>query len=506
VSDSTTIASPTLLRLDNISKHFPGTIALDGIDFDLNAGEVHILFGENGAGKSTLIQTIAGVFKQTSGEMFLNGRRIDFQSVQHARSAGVSAVFQEFSLIPQLSVEENLFLGDEPSTAGFLNKTESKQRAKEMLDRLGFPLHPNDPVMYLSRAEQQMVEIAKAFRKQPSIMILDEPTSSLTEKETDRLFELIAEMRDQNIGVIYITHRMNEIKRIGDRITVFRDGRKVTTTNVSDVDDNKLVELMTGRVITQMFPEVNFNPSSVVLEAAALSTADGALVNNSMNIRAGEIVGLAGLIGSGKSQAGRACFGLEKIAAGKVMFQGQDVTGCSPRQMLDHGLCYVTSDRRNEGLVMMHNVTDNIALPSLNLSNFSWGPFLRRRNAQVVVQELASRLNLQPPKIDTLLEHFSGGNQQKVLVGKALARPIQMFIFDEPTVGVDVGARVAIYELIRDLCESGAAILLISSDLPEILHLTNRVYVMHKGEQCAELEGSDINEASILRYFFEQAA
>ena len=397
VSEDVNADSQPLLCLEKISKHFPGTVALDNIDFDLISGEVHVLFGENGAGKSTLIQTIAGVHKPTSGKIILHGKEIELQSVKHARSVGVSAVFQEFSLIPQLSVEENLFLGDEPSKVGILNRRESGRRAREMLERLGFPLRPHDPVMYLSRAEQQMVEIAKAFRTKPSIMIFDEPTSSLTEKETDRLFALISEMRDQKIGVIYITHRMNEIKRIGDRITVFRDGKKVATADVSDVNDEKLVQLMTGRVITQMFPKVKFKPAEVVLETNGICTADMSVINNSIEVRAGEIVGLAGLIGSGKSQVGRACFGLEKINFGKIIFQGKDVTGFSPRQMLDRGVCYVTSDRRKEGLVMMHNVVENIALPSLGLPKFSLGPFLRRRSARITVQELAQDLtyNLQ---------------------------------------------------------------------------------------------------------------
>ena len=495
-----------LLRVENLSKHFPGTKALDRVNFDLRSGEVHILFGENGAGKSTLVQVIAGVHKPTHGKVYLHDKPVQFSSVHDARSYGVSAVFQEFSLIPQLTVEENLFLGEEPGRFGLISGAAASRQAKAMIADLGFPLRPQDPVMYLSRAEQQMVEIAKAFRSKPAIMIFDEPTSSLTERETDRLFALIADLKRQGIGIIYITHRMSEIHRIGDRITVFRDGRHVTTTKVSDVDDEKLVELMTGRVISQLFPSIAFRPKATVLETKSLATADGTLIDASIKAREGEVVGIAGLIGSGKSQIGRACFGVDKIGGGTVTLCGADVTGKSPRQMLDRGLFYVTSDRHNEGLVMIHTVRENLVLPSLNLPSLSAGPFLRRRNEQTLVRDLIAQLNLQPPRSELALEHFSGGNQQKVLVGKALARPVRVFIFDEPTVGVDVGARAAIYELIGKLCEEGAAIVLISSDMPEILHLTNRVYVMHRGKLRAELQHDEISESAILHHFFDGEA
>ena len=296
---------------------------------------------------------------------------------------------------------------------------------------------------------------------------------------------------------------MSEIHRIGDRITVFRDGRHVTTTNVSGINDEKLVELMTGRVIDQLFPSISFHPKATVLETKNLATADGTLTDASIKVREGEVVGIAGLIGSGKSQIGRACFGVDKTGGGSVTLGGADVTGKSPRQMLDRGLFYVTSDRHHEGLVMIHTVRENLVLPSLNLPALSAGPFLRRRNEQILVQDLMGQLNLQPPRSELALEHFSGGNQQKVLVGKALARPVRVFIFDEPTVGVDVGARAAIYELIGKLCEEGAAIVLISSDMPEILHLTNRVYVMHRGKLRAELQHNEISESAILHHFFD---
>ena len=513
------IASPespssgdVILKMDNISKQFPGTLALDSVTMDVRAGEVHVLFGENGAGKSTMIQIIAGVYRQTAGSIYFKGEKISIHSVQHARDLGMSAVFQEFSLVPELSVEDNLFLGAELTRGPFLRKSALRKQARETLDRLGFPINPSRIVQYLSRAEQQMVEIAKAFRTKPSIMIFDEPTASLTERETERLFQLIEQLQTEGIGIIYITHRMNEIKRIGDRITVLRDGKYVDTIPVEEASDQKLVELMTGRVIEQIFPAIKKSAGEQILNIENLNiTGDNAVNNASINVCRGEVVGLAGLVGSGKSSIGRACFGLEQIVEGKITYDGDvvfdraaRVNKLGPRPMLDRGLYYLPSNRRAEGLVMLQNVRENLSLASLLLPAFSNMFFLKKRSERAEAKKVARRLDLNPPNIERNLEHFSGGNQQKVMVGKCLVRDVKLFVFDEPTVGVDVGARVSIYEFIRELCEAGAGILLISSDLPEILHLTHRTYIMYRGSVRAELDKSEINEASVLNHFFEK--
>ena len=497
---------PALLELEGVTKRFPGVLALDAVPFDLRAGEVHVLFGENGAGKSTLISIVAGVLRPESGTIKLRGEPIELGSVHHARSLGISAVFQEFSLVPQLTVEQNLFLGAEMSHGGLLSKRELRAAAEEILGRLGFPLKPSQNVAYLSRAEQQMVEIAKAFRGRCTVLILDEPTSSLTERETDRLFTLIKQAKEEGVGIIYITHRMSEIRRIGDRITVLRDGRHVDTVDAKNVTDTELLELMTGRVIEQIFPEIRFDPGKTLLEVEDLTLATGTVSNVTIEVRAGEVVGLAGLVGSGKSEVARACFGIEPIASGRVTFDGAETTGLGPRAMLDRGLFYNPPDRRAEGLVMQRSVRENIALPSLYLDRFSGPLFLRRGAERTRVNEIVAKLNLQPRSIERAVDHFSGGNQQKVLLGKGLTRDVKLFVFDEPTVGVDVGTRVAIYEFIRELCEAGAGVLLVSSDLPEVLHLTNRVYVMYRGRLRAELKGDEITEARVLGHFFEREA
>jgi ribose transport system ATP-binding protein len=481
-------------------------IALDGVDFDLRPGEVHVLFGENGAGKSTLISLVAGVYRPTDGRIEFRGETIELASVHQARQLGISAVFQEFSLAPQLTVEENLFLGAEITDGGLLNKRAMHAKARAILDRLDFPLKPEMRVAYLSRAEQQMVEIAKAFRSELSVLILDEPTASLTERETERLFSLIEQAKREGVGIVYITHRTSEIKRIGDRVTVLRDGRKIATLNAAETSEMRLVELMTGRVVAQIFPKINYRPGASLLEVRNLSTSAGTVSNVSIRVRGGEIVGLAGLIGSGKSELARACFGVEPIDAGDVVFDGEAVTRQTPRQMLDRGFFYLPPDRRDEGLVMMRGARENISLPSLGLPRLSSGMFLNRRAERTQSLGLAARLNLQPLNIERAVDHFSGGNQQKILLAKALSREVKLFAFDEPTVGVDIGTRVAIYQFIAELCEAGAAILLISSDLPEILHLASRAYVLHRGVLRAELTGGEIIEDRVLSHFFERDA
>ena len=495
-----------LLELAGVCKRFPGVLALDHVSFSLKPGEVHVLFGENGAGKSTMISMIAGVCEPSEGEIRFKGKPVQLHSVHHARSLGISAVFQEFSLVGPLTVAQNLFLGEEQTRRGFLNRKALHEEAARILGQLGFPLKPRQKVASLSRAEQQMVEIAKAFRSGLSVLILDEPTASLTEKETDRLFELIKQVRARGVGVIYITHRMAEIRRIADRITVLRDGKYIDTVDAGTTSEDKLVSLMAGRVIDQIFPHIPCAPAGDILSITNLSTADKRVKQVSVYARRGEVVGLAGLVGAGKSKLIRACFGLEALLSGKVMFDGEDVTGFSTRAMLDRGFFYSPPDRRAEGLVMRSSCRENISLPSLHLPDFQKCWLLRHGNERKKTFNLAAKLQLQPLKIDREVDHFSGGNQQKVLLAKSLTRAVKLYVFDEPTVGVDVGTRAEIYKFIAELCENGAAVIVISSDLPEILHLSHRLYVMHRGNLQAELTGEDINQETVLKNFFDQEA
>jgi ribose transport system ATP-binding protein len=497
----------TLLSVRGLTKQYPSVLALAGVDFDLRAGEVHVLFGENGAGKSTLISILAGANHPTAGEILFRGERVYLESVHEARERGISAVFQEFSLVPQMTVEENLFLGAELTRGGLLDKRALHRQAQEIISRLGFPLKPGQTVQHLTRAEQQMVEIAKAFRSDLSVLILDEPTASLTNRETEQLFALIDQVKANGVGIIYITHRIQEIRRIGDRITVLRDGRYVSTEDAKTVSEEELVRLMTGRVISEIFPTIRSEPGREMLRIEAVSTQRDTVLDASLEVHAGEVVGLAGLIGSGKSEIMRAVFGLETIRAGRITLKGEDVTRQSPHAMMERGFFYIPPDRRDEGLVMIRSCRENMSLPSLDQPPFALGRFMiNRRGEARRATELAERMNLQPRRIERALDHFSGGNQQKVLLAKSLTRQVDVFALDEPTVGVDVATRASIYGFIRDLCEAGAAVVLISSDLPEILHLSHRAYVFYRGRIQTELAANEITEENLLRHFFEREA
>ena len=499
-------AAVPLIRTAGLSKRYPGVLALDRVDFELRAGEVHILFGENGAGKSTLIAILAGAVRPTAGEIWLRGEPVQLESVHSARRMGISAGFQEFSLVPQMTVAENIFLGAETTKMGLLERKALRRRAEEIIARLGFPLDAGARIQELTRAERQMVEIAKAFRSELSVLILDEPTASLTDRETEQLFRLIEQIKREGVGVIYITHRTQEIKRIGDRITVLRDGRYIATLDAKKAAEDELVRLMTGRVVGEIFPTIRVEAGAEALRIEGLSTRSGGVRDASLAVRYGEVVGIAGLVGSGKSEAMRAAFGIEPIRAGRVILKGRDVTGAGPRALMDAGLFYVPPDRREEGLMMIRSCLENMMLPAISQRPYARRGFLDRRAEREAADSLAQRLNLQPPRIDHAADRFSGGNQQKVLLAKSLSRPVDVFLFDEPTVGVDVGTRVAIYGFIRDLCEAGAAIVLISSDLPEILHLAHRAYVFHRGRVQAELAKEEITEERVLNLFFDRKA
>lgn len=489
----------------SVTKDYPGVRALDSVDFDLRAGEVHILFGENGAGKSTLISILAGAVQPTSGTLHFKGRQVLLHSVHDARELGISAVFQDFSLIPQMTVEENLFLGAEPRNGAFIDLRRSRRHAREILDELDFRIDPTARVDHLTRAEQQMVEIAKAFRSDVSVLILDEPTASLTNHETDRLFRLIGELTARGIGIVYITHRMAEIWQIGSRITVLRDGCHIDTANVQEASENVLVQLMTGREVGKIFPVRSARAAGAsVLEIEDLTTRDGTVEGVSLDVRAGEIVGLAGLVGSGKSELLQAAFGARSTAAGRVRFLGRESTGHGPKRNIRNGFLYLPSDRRAEGLMMMRSARENITLPALDIEPFSRGPLLNPEGERRAAGELAGRMNLQPRRIERTTDQFSGGNQQKVMLARSLTRDFALIAFDEPTVGVDVGTRAAIYEFIVELARQGVAIVLVSSDLPEILHLSDRAYVFYRGRVQAQLQGERITEEAVLAHFFER--
>ena len=497
--------SPTLLvDMRGIDKRFPGVRALDQVDFQLHSGEVHVLFGENGAGKSTLINIMAGTYPADAGIYRFCGKSLSNLVPHQARRIGISPVFQEFSLAPDLTIEENLFLGRELSRGGILNKREMRGRVADVLDDLGFELSPRSRVADLSRAQQQMTEIAKALLHDLRVLILDEPTASLSERETERLFEIIERLKGEGVGIVYISHRLAEIKRVGDRVTVLRDGHRVGTVDASAVSEDKLVEMMTGRTFEALFPAIRHRPGRTLLETHRLTTENRRVINADFAVRAGEVVGIAGLVGCGKSELARAAFGLEVVSSGTLTFEGSSVANPTPSHMLKRGLCFFPSDRVAEGLSLARPIRENMSLAALDLEAFATVGILRLANEQIRTREMIAKLQVLPPDGERRVEFLSGGNRQKVMLARGLARNIKVFLLDEPTVGIDVGAKVEVYHLIQEMAESGAGVVVISSELPEILHLSNRVYVMHRGYVVAELANEEIDEATVLSHFFDR--
>jgi ribose transport system ATP-binding protein len=497
-------SAPPLLSLRKISKAFPGVQALNAVDFELRAGEVHILFGENGAGKSTLINIIAGVLPPDSGtiELFEYGH-VQFRSAQDGRARGIAAMFQEFSLAPDLTVEQNILLNAEPVRLGFLLDQRSARRSVATLCRtLEFDIDPSREVRTLSRAEQQVAELCKALLNDPRILILDEPTASLGDRDAELLFKLLRRLTAKGVGIIYITHRIAEIGAIGDRVTVLRDGRKIATLAAAETTRDQLVELMTGKKAGSAFPEIAHAPGGACLAMKSVSTLGGRVQGVSLEVRAGEIVGLAGLVGSGKSEIARSCFGLETIAGGEIVVDGENCTGLSPRLMLQRGVCYIPADRRREGLLLEHPARENLTMTALDLPRLTYRGFLKRAEEVVMARELAKRLQLRPMRLEQNAASYSGGNQQKIVLARVLGRTVRVCIFDEPTVGIDVGARYQIYDICKSFVEAGMAILLVSSELSEIINLCHRVYVVRGGSIVKHCEGPEISEQNIVSAFF----
>ncbi|PWC45831.1 sugar ABC transporter ATP-binding protein [Azospirillum sp. TSO22-1] len=491
---------PVLIRTVALTKRYPGVTALDGVDFDLRPGEVHVLFGENGAGKSTLISMLAGATRPSDGEILVRGHNVAFHSVADARAAGISAVFQEFSLVPTLTLAENIFLGDEPRVGPFLDRAAMRRRAAALFAELDFAIDPRRRVATLSRAEQQMVEIAKALHGDVGILILDEPTASLTDREVDHLFAVIDRMKARGVGIIYISHRMQEFARIADRVTVLRDGARIGTVAMSGTNEAELLEMMAGRAIAEVYPTIARAPGRTLLAVDGLYAwgVHGA----SLEVRAGEVLGVAGLVGSGKSRSFRALMGLLPVKGGRVRLNGRDVTGLDTRALMLAGAYYLPSDRKAEGLQLAFTARDNLAQGALVglKGHFGLLPWRRIRKR---CEDVADRVELPPAYRTRLAAQLSGGNQQKVLFGRGLGQDYDLYILDEPTVGVDMGARAAIYHLIRDLTEAGKAVVVISSDLPEVMNLAHRLLVFSHGRIAAELEGDAITESTILAHFFD---
>lgn len=479
-----TTNGPPLLQMKGISKAFPGVQALEDVDLDLYRGEVHVLVGENGAGKSTLTKILAGAYEKDAGQIIIDGEVQSRWDPAVSRAKGVAMVYQDFNLVPFRSVMENIFLGREKKRWGiFLDKAAMRREASQQTEAIGVPVNPRAAIMTLGVAQQQMVEIAKALSLDARILVLDEPTSALTVREIEQLFDAIRRLKARGVGIVYISHRLEEVPIIGDRLTVLRDGRLVGTKQVSDTNTGEIVTMMVGREIKEMFPRHYREPGEVAIRVQGLCTRDK-LKDVSLEVRCGEIVGLAGLVGAGRTETARVIFGLDSRSAGTIDIMGKPQRHVDPPGAVKAGIGMCPENRRQDGLFGILPLKANLVMSSL------WKLFRRGilvpRKEQQSAKEYVEKLGIQPPDLNRQVQYLSGGNQQKVVIGKWLMADPRILVFDEPTRGIDVGAKAEVHALMDELAYQGNAILMISSELPEIMGMSDRIYVMHEGRVTGE--------------------
>ena len=485
-----------ILEMSGISKSFSGVKVLDDVQLKVRPGEVHVLLGENGAGKSTLIKILSAAYKQEGGKIIVDGKHVEFSNPREAIDNGISVIYQEFSLIPHMSIYENMYLGKEHLKNGLIDKKTSIKKAKKYMDLIGLEMSPKTLISDLSVAQRQMVEIAKAISRNVKILVLDEPTAAITDKETEKLFQIIRDLKSKGIGIIYISHRMNELFEIGDRCTVMRDGEYVSTVNLSETDCDELTRLMVGRdICMDRIKNEYIDEENVVLEVRNLYYKDF-LKDINLNLRKGEILGIAGLVGAGRTELAKCIMGVYKTNRGSITLKNKTLERNSIVGAIDSGMAYISEDRKNEGLVCIHSITDNVALPNLK----KFGKLILNNNKMVeTTKSYIEKLNIKTSCHTQLAGKLSGGNQQKVVISKWLCSGADIYIFDEPTRGIDVGARCEIYDIMRDLIKQGASIIMISSDLEEILQMCDNVVVMREGEISAILENDDnLTQENIL--------
>lgn len=486
-----------LLRATNISKSYAGVHALRSVGFELKAGEVHALIGENGAGKSTFIKIITGAVDRDSGEIEINGQLIMNNSPRLAKSLGVAAIYQQPALFPELSVAENLALGQEKAGLwGRVDWSERHRRASELLARVGARIDPAAEAQDLSMPQQQLVEIARSLGAEARVLIMDEPTASLSEEDTQNLFRVIRELRGQGVGVIYISHRLEELPEIADRVTVLRDGSTIGTHLIKDVNRDELIQLMVGRELSAVFPKRTVELRAVVLELRNLGCSLASVVGVNLSVRAGEIVGLAGLVGAGRTEFARAIFGLTPADAGQILLRGKSVNIQSPAQAISLGIAYVPEDRRHHGVILDMAIRANITLASLAALAGRWSLDFRRERE--IAADYTRRFAIKTPTTYAPVSSLSGGNQQKVALSRWLETKPSVLILDEPTQGIDVGAKSEIHALMSELAAQGVAILMISSELPEVLGMSDRIAVMRAGTIVGILNRADATQEKIL--------
>jgi len=489
-----------LVSMEGIDKTFPGVHALDRCQFELYAGEVHALVGENGAGKSTLMKVLAGIYSKDAGRILYQGSEVDIPNPRAAQHLGISMIHQELNLMPHLTVAQNIFIGREPRRVGFvLNEEEINEKARQLFAMMHLKLDPRTKVTDLTVAKQQMVEIAKALSFNSEVLIMDEPTAALTEAEIEELFRTIRQFREKGVGIVYISHRLEELKQISDRVTVMRDGRYIDTVPTAEATIDQIISMMVGRTIYEASPEVPDDASQeIVLETKNLNRGN-TLRDISFTLKKGEILGFAGLMGAGRTEVARAIFGADPIDSGEIYVQGQKAHIKSPGDAVKYGIGYLSEDRKRYGLALGMDVETNVVMAAFK--NFlGYAGWINGSKARATAQQFVDRLSIKTPGLQQKVKNLSGGNQQKVVIGKWLTADTNILIFDEPTRGIDVGAKSEIYRLLNDLAQQGKSIIMISSELPEILRMSHRVVVMCEGRITGELDIAEATQEEIMRY------
>ncbi len=486
-----------MLELKGITKTFPGVTALDHVQFQLKPGEIHALMGENGAGKSTFIKVITGVHQPDAGTIFLNGQEVEIRNPKEAKARGIAAIYQHVTCYPDLSVTENIFMGHEKVQKGTkrIRWKEMHEEANLLLKELGAKFDSKATMGTLSVAEQQIVEIAKALSTNAKIIIMDEPTAALTRNESEELYRITEKLRDHGTSIIFISHRFEDMYRLASKVTVFRDAKYIGTWGISEISNENLIVAMVGREIKQLFPKLEAKIGEEVLRVESLGRT-GFFADISFYLRKGEILGLTGLVGAGRSEVCQALFGIAPADKGRIFINGKETRIADPLDAMKQGIGYLPEDRQQQGLILSWGIDKNITLPALaRLSNKGW---VNRKKETELASNLSKKVNVKTPSIFNLVSSLSGGNQQKVAVAKLLTSDLNIIILDEPTKGVDVGAKSAIYEIISGLARQGYAIIMVSSEMPEVLGMSDRILVMREGRQTAELEKSSATQEAIL--------
>ena len=484
------------MEMKGISKRFPGVLALNNVSLTVKAGEVHALLGENGAGKSTLIKVLGGIYIAEEGEIFIEGKKVTIDGVKAAQANGIAIIHQELVLVPYMTVAENIFLGREPMNGGFVNIRQMTQEAQALLDANGMNIQADALVGSLTIAQQQMVEIVKAISFNSKILVMDEPTSSISDKEVEFLFKTMRGLTAKGVGIIYISHKMSELEQICDRVTVMRDGEYVGTKVVSETNKDELIAMMVGRELTNYYTRDFQTPGEVVLRCGHIS--DGKMAKDaSFEIRKGEIVGFAGLVGAGRSEVMKCIFGLTKNYTGEIEIEGKKVHVHNPIEAMKYGIALVPENRKAEGLYKVQSVKYNSTIEVLG--EFIKGIFVDSAKEEAITQKYIDMLSTKTPTQEQLIGNLSGGNQQKVIIGRWLATNPKILILDEPTRGVDVGAKSEIYAIMNELVKKGMSIIMISSELPEIINMSDRVYVMNEGNITGCLDRTEVSQEAIMQ-------